>query len=196
MIQKETSLISAFLKELNSNYMFTINSQPRVNCSPSSDPIFGWGPSGGYIFQKEYIEFLIPECFARSLAEYLNKYPSISYQGINSEGREFSNVSKDSVNAVTWGIFPSQEVTQPTVVDHTAFYIWAEELFDSIKNDWLTIYEPESKSAKIVNRLYNNYYLINIVDNDFVNGDLEELMLKFISENIESIETYEETSVN
>ena len=82
MIQKETSLISFFLNELNSNYMFTINSQPRVNCSPSSDPIFGWGPTNGYIFQKEYIEFLIPEILIGPLAKHLNKYPSISYQGI------------------------------------------------------------------------------------------------------------------
>ena len=93
-------------------------------------------------------------------------------------------------------MFPSQEISQPTVVDHTAFYMWAEELFDSIKDDWLSIYESDSKSANIVNKLHKNYYLVNVVDNDFVKGDLEELMLKFISENVDNIEAYEESSVN
>ena len=191
-IKKETSFISSFLCELNDNYLFTINSQPRVNCAPSTDPIFGWDPLNGYIFQKEYIEILIPETLVAPLTNHLNRYPSISYQGINSKGREFKNILKDSVNAVTWGVFPSQEIAQPTVVDHTAFYIWAEELFDSIKLDWLPIYESESKSADIIRRLHDNYYLVNIVDNDFVKGDLEEIILKFISENQENIDNYEE----
>lgn len=194
-IQRETSFISSFLTELNKNYLFTINSQPRVNCAASNDPIFGWGPVGGYVFQKEYIEFLIPESLLISLTNHLNKYPSISYQGINSSGREIKNVLKDSVNAVTWGVFPSQEIAQPTVVDHTAFDIWAEELFDSIKIDWMQIYDSESKSAQILKRLHENYYLVNIVDNDFVNGDLEEIILKFIYENQELFDNYEQMIV-
>ena len=36
---------------------FRVNSQPRVNGVPSSDPLFGWGGAGGYVFQKAYVEF-------------------------------------------------------------------------------------------------------------------------------------------
>jgi len=100
-IQDETSVIGEFIKTLNKNYFFTVNSQPRANSVPSTDPVFGWGPAGGYVYQKAYIEFLIPKEFADLLVNFLDNYPSISYQGINSKGEQFSNVSSDSVNAVT-----------------------------------------------------------------------------------------------
>lgn len=40
--------------------LLTINSQPVANGVKSNDPVFGWGPSGGYIYQKAYYEFFIP----------------------------------------------------------------------------------------------------------------------------------------
>lgn len=48
------------LLELNRHFIFTINSQPKVNGKPSTDPVVGWGPSRGYVYQKEYLEFLLP----------------------------------------------------------------------------------------------------------------------------------------
>ena len=48
----ETSVIRDRLVHLNRNGILTINSQPNVNCCPSSDKIFGWGSPGGYVFQK------------------------------------------------------------------------------------------------------------------------------------------------
>ena len=190
-IEDETSIIGEFIRTLNKNYLFTINSQPRANSMPSSDPIFGWGPKGGYVYQKQYVEFLIPKQFVDTLVNVLDEHPSISYQGINSEGNPISNVSSDSVNAVTWGIFPNKEVVQPTVVDHTAFYMWSEELFGQIREDWLPIYGPESKSYEIIKSLHDDYYLFNLVDNDFINGTLEKIMLDYIDENLEAMEAFE-----
>lgn len=60
-LHSETSHINDFIKSLNTNYFFTTNSQPKVNGAKSTDPVFGWGPKDGYIYQKSYIEFLIPE---------------------------------------------------------------------------------------------------------------------------------------
>lgn len=48
----ETSLMKEELLRVNRQGILTINSQPNVNGKPSSDPIVGWGPSGGYVFQK------------------------------------------------------------------------------------------------------------------------------------------------
>lgn len=48
----ETSLMKEQLLRVNRLGILTINSQPNVNGKPSSDPIVGWGPSGGYVFQK------------------------------------------------------------------------------------------------------------------------------------------------
>ena len=28
---------------------------------PSSDEVFGWGPAGGYVFQKGFVEFFVNE---------------------------------------------------------------------------------------------------------------------------------------
>lgn len=190
-IQEETSVIGDFLKKLNQNYLFTVNTQPRVNSLPSDDSVFGWGPEGGYVYQKQYIEFLIPKELVEDLVAYLDKHPFVSYQGINSKGEQFCNVEKDSVNAVTWGVFPQQEVAQPTVVDHKAFYIWSEELFETISDQWMGIYEKDSTSYNVIKNLYDNYYLVNVVDNDFVKGGLEETFLKFIADHQEKINNFE-----
>ncbi|KAH9514166.1 hypothetical protein Btru_030452 [Bulinus truncatus] len=51
-IVSETSLIADKLACVNQMGVLTINSQPRVNCAPSTDPIVGWGTPNGYIYQK------------------------------------------------------------------------------------------------------------------------------------------------
>lgn len=48
----ETHLLKEQLLRVNHQGVLTINSQPPVNGRPSSDPVVGWGPSGGYVFQK------------------------------------------------------------------------------------------------------------------------------------------------
>ncbi len=52
---KETNFILAQLLKLNHLGVLTINSQPRVNGSLSTDPYVGWGPSGGFVYQKVVI---------------------------------------------------------------------------------------------------------------------------------------------
>jgi methylenetetrahydrofolate reductase (NADPH) len=59
-LQVESNHIRDMLQTLNANMLLTINSQPVANGVKSSDPVFGWGPSGGYIYQKAYYEFFIP----------------------------------------------------------------------------------------------------------------------------------------
>lgn len=48
----ETNLLKDELEKVNRRGVLTINSQPNINGKPSSDPIVGWGPAGGYVFQK------------------------------------------------------------------------------------------------------------------------------------------------
>ena len=38
-----------------------MGSQPAVNGASSSDPVFGWGPRAGYVFQKCFVEFFCEE---------------------------------------------------------------------------------------------------------------------------------------
>jgi len=56
----ESNDIRDVLVNFNKNRIFTINSQPQVNGLPSSDPVYGWGPTKGFVFQKAYFEFFIP----------------------------------------------------------------------------------------------------------------------------------------
>ena len=48
----ETSHIDQDLMLVNGHGFLTINSQPRVNGAPSTDPHVGWGGPEGYVYQK------------------------------------------------------------------------------------------------------------------------------------------------
>jgi hypothetical protein len=48
----ETGVIFEHLARLNESGFLTINSQPAVNGAPSNDPVHGWGPGSGYVYQK------------------------------------------------------------------------------------------------------------------------------------------------
>ena len=48
----ETTFLSKQLAYINGCGVLTINSQPSVNGSPSTDPVVGWGSKGGYVYQK------------------------------------------------------------------------------------------------------------------------------------------------
>ena len=106
---------------------------------------------------------------------------NISYQAINIDGDLITNLPENSVMAVTWGIFPGKEVIQPTIVDTRSFLIWKNEAFSLWMDDWASIYEAKSESYEIIKEIYDTYYLVNVVDNDYVDGD----MLQQFQEEIE-----------
>lgn len=59
----------------------------------------------------------------------------------------------------------------------------------------MTIYKSDSKSYEIIQTLHDNYYLVNVVDNDFVNGNLEKILLDFISDNQDVIKNIDPQEV-
>ena len=89
-------------------------------------------------------------------------------------------MENDDVNAVTWGVFKGKEIIQPTVVDHQAFVIWKDEAFQCWLDNWGFIYGFESPSFKYLELVHNNFFLVNVVDNDVVNGDLNGVFSDFI----------------
>jgi methylenetetrahydrofolate reductase (NADPH) len=186
-LQIETKEILEPLVKMNSNYIFTINSQPKVNGVPSTDPKFGWGPKNGFVYQKAYFEFFIPKPLLEPLIAHLNNYEMITYQAINQSNDELRNVSSDDVNAVTWGVFKAKEVIQPTVVDHTAFLIWKQEAFASWLDQWAVIYGFDTPQFHFLNKCHDSFYLVNVVDNDYITGDLNKVFLDFIDQNQELI---------
>ena len=45
-----------------------------------NDPRLGWGPPGGYVFQKAYLEFFTSEETVIALLQVLDRYPHVNFQ--------------------------------------------------------------------------------------------------------------------
>ena len=44
-----------------------------------------------------------------------------------------TNTLEDAVNAVTWGVFPGQEIVQSTIIEETSFLAWKVGLFHKVE---------------------------------------------------------------
>ncbi|XP_055966914.1 methylenetetrahydrofolate reductase (NADPH) [Sorex fumeus] len=164
----ETDLLKEQLLRVNRRGLLTINSQPPVNGRPSSDPVVGWGPSGGYVFQKAYLEFFTSRETVQALLQVLKKYElRVNYHIVDVKGENITNAPGLQPNAVTWGIFPGREVIQPTVVDPVSFMYWKDEAFALWTEQWGKLYEEGSPSRGVIQHIHDNYFLVNLVDNDF-----------------------------
>merc|ERR1719453_2239661 len=177
---KETNFIAKQLIKMNSLGLLTINSQPRVNASLSTDPYVGWGPAGGFVYQKAYTEFFCSKELLDKIVAALKYNKECSYMAVNKQGTKIGNVKEDSINAVTWGVFPAREVMQPTVVDVKSFMAWKDEAF-SLWGEWSSIYAEGSESRKLIESISDSYYLVNIVDDNFVCGDLLNNLISWIA---------------
>ena len=174
-VQSETGLISKDLVQLNASGYWTINSQPQVNGAPSTDPDVGWGGENGFVYQKAYIEFFTSKERFFKLLEKLHHSQTVTYHAVSSSGESLSNVDSKSVNAVTWGVFPGKEIIQPTVVDPDSFMTWKDEAFALWLDVWGSLYEKESRSNKLLKSIHDEFFLVNIVENDFINGNIFEI---------------------
>ncbi|KAJ9629267.1 methylenetetrahydrofolate reductase (NAD(P)H) met13 [Knufia peltigerae] len=167
-ISAEASIIKEDLLKLNKRGLLTINSQPAVDGAPSSDPVHGWGPPGGWVYQKAYLELLAFPSMIDTIIERLNANKNLTYYAVNKHGKLITNAKDEGPNAVTWGIFPNREVVQPTIVETVSFLAWKDEAF-RLGEDWAKCYPAGSASRKLVQEMMNECYLVNIVNNDFHN---------------------------
>lgn len=62
-LSPESHMILPHLLALNSVKVqhWTVGSQPAVDAAKSEDGVVGWGPRGGYVFQKAFVEFFVTE---------------------------------------------------------------------------------------------------------------------------------------
>ncbi|CAI7797335.1 unnamed protein product, partial [Closterium sp. NIES-54] len=181
-LSADSAPISAQLQELNAAGLLTINSQPAVNGAKSDDPVLGWGGPGGYIYQKAYVECFAPHDKVTTLLEKAKATPSISLMAVNLQGHVLAtgpgtpaSTTPFSANAVTWGVFPGREVVQPTVADFMSFLAWKEEAFGAWVEDWAGLYKEEDEEGtpvakKLLQEIHDTYYLVSVVDNDYVSG--------------------------
>lgn len=165
-VAKETTVIDESLSKLNDMGYLTINSQPAVDGAPSDDPVHGWGPKYGYVYQKAYLEFFCaPEQLEKLIAR-IEADPKMTYHAVNSRGDMRTNTTSDAPNAVTWGCFPHCEIIQPTIVESISFLAWKDEAFE-LGRHWALVYDPDSPARKLLQDVFDKYVLVNVVHNDF-----------------------------
>jgi len=172
----ESDVIKDKLKLLNRNGFLTINSQPCVNGVPSDHPVHGWGGPGGFVYQKAYIEFFTSPTLLAKISDFIKlKYPTLTYLAVDFKGNLQSSSLYDTehriTTAVTWGVFPGKEILQPTVVDTNSFVVWKDEAF-ALWNLWGNIYDDDSISKNLIQKVRDSYYLVSIVDNNFITGNI------------------------
>jgi methylenetetrahydrofolate reductase (NADPH) len=180
-LASEVNELKADLIDLNKRGFLTINSQPSVCGVKSSDPVFGWGPSDGYCYQKAYLEFLAPPILIEEIIRRTSKKNNMTYYAVNQAGDLRTNAPSDGPNAVTWGVFPGKEIVQPTIVEKISFLAWKDEAF-LLGSDWARCHSVASPTRHLLEDIMSNWYLVNIgkwilfgelqrlnilVDNDF-----------------------------
>lgn len=160
----------------------------------SDDAKHGWGPANGFLYQKAYFEFLIHPSMIKPLISYLEDFEDITYQAINIDGENYQNIELCcDVNAVTWGVFRGREIIQPTVVDHQAFIIWKDECLKTLSETWAPIYKPtkdkegnmvggDGDSIAFLQHCHKSFFLVNVVDNNYISGDLSKTITDFIND--------------
>ena len=193
-LNEETHTIKEQLLKLNMKGWWTVASQPAINGVRSSDPIFGWGPKNGFVFQKAFVELFLPSqdwttLHAKLISEEVA--PSVSWYASNAKGdflssdtdlsnrRPHGNGGMGSTNAVTWGAFPGKEIITPTIIEEVSFRAWAEEAF-GIWGEWGRVYTGEKgrESKKIIDGVMGDSWLVNVIHHMYVEKEeLWELLL-------------------
>ncbi|KAK3825228.1 MAG: methylenetetrahydrofolate reductase-domain-containing protein [Benniella sp.] len=204
----ETEAIKSRLVTCNERGFWTVGSQPAVNGMPSTDPSVGWGPKGGYVYQKAFLELFVgPDEVATLVQKLRTISPWITFLAASRDGDVVTNTTgdvlveqkkiaelkkicgkkldessakeKNSVdiattpgdsNAVTWGVFPGKEIIQPTVIEKVSFLAWRDEAFE-IWREWEHLYPKGSESRKLLHQIGHDYWLLNVVHNDFRDED-------------------------
>ena len=83
-----------------------------------------------------------------------------------------ANKFEDKTITVTWGVFPYKQIIQPTIVDFYSFMIWKEDAFSHWTKIWGNLYDSDSISYQLLKNIKETYYLVFIVSDDYINGDI------------------------
>ena len=172
IVQAETRVISSSLVAINRAGFLTINSQPAVNGAKSDHPDFGWGGAGGRVYQRAYLEFFTSPDHLKLLLDIIPQFPNLQLSAADCEGNQQNHNGFRGVTALTWGVFPNREVLQPTIFDTDTFLVWSQEAFQLWTSAWASLYDDESDSSALIYDMHDTYYLVAIVDNEYMDSNL------------------------
>ncbi|KAJ7928632.1 methylenetetrahydrofolate reductase-domain-containing protein [Mycena leptocephala] len=169
-LSPESLMILPYLERLTRRGWWTVGSQPAIDGASSSDEVVGWGPRAGYVFQKGFVEFFCTkadvDAMERRVRERGNGW--VHWFAGNKTGECRGNVPEGGRNAVTWGVFPGQEIAQTTIIERESFLSWKEEAF-SIWSEWASLYRPESEERRLLESVRDERWLMSILHHDYRN---------------------------
>ncbi len=58
------------------------------------------------------------------------------------------------------------------MVDPQSFLKWKDEAFELWTMAWGVLYPEGSPSRALLQQLHDTYFLVSVVDNDFIGGDI------------------------
>ncbi|KAJ2033403.1 methylenetetrahydrofolate reductase 1 [Coemansia sp. RSA 922] len=173
----ETQRIKDELVRVNRLGFWTLASQPALDGAASDDLTYGWGPRGGYIYQKAFVEcFVHTAMFPAFLSRLQSASPRITYYASNRAGDFVTNAYSGpqgdggAVTALTWGVFPGRAVVQPTLIDKMNFLAWRTEAFHTWE-EWAAVFPKDSPQELFLREMADKCWLVNVVDNEYRNAD-------------------------
>lgn len=146
---------------------WTVGSQPAADGVPSTDSTFGFGPAGGFIFQKAFVELFVGDDDKKRLIERIAHDPRVTYFAGTADPDSFeTNVTEGGVNTVTWGVFPGHEIAQPTIIEELSFRAWRDEAF-AIWREWELLHPPRSATRNLIRHVHDTRWLVTVVHHDY-----------------------------
>lgn len=85
----ESLAIISHLERLTKKNWWTVGSQPPIDGAKSSDEVVGWGPKGGYVYQKCFVEFFVEKADVDRIEKKIREQGDgwIDYFAANAEVR-------------------------------------------------------------------------------------------------------------
>ncbi|KAI0647429.1 methylenetetrahydrofolate reduct [Trametes meyenii] len=168
-LSPESLMILPNLEKLTRRGWWTVGSQPAVNGLPSTDEVVGWGPKGGYVYQKCFVEFFVEQKDVERIVKKVEEEGGgwVNFFAGNVQGEMLTNVPEGGRNAVTWGVFPGQEITQTTIIEKESFLSWKDEAF-SIWTEWASFYRPGSQERTLLEGVRDQRWLVTLIHHDYM----------------------------
>ncbi|KAJ2745451.1 methylenetetrahydrofolate reductase (NAD(P)H) met13 [Coemansia sp. BCRC 34301] len=171
----ETQRIRSELERVNRLGFWTLASQPALDGVRSDDVTHGWGPRGGYVYQKAFVEcFVLQAQFPLFLSRLQDAAPRITYYAANRAGDFVTNAyageDESAVTALTWGVFPGRPVVQPTRIDKMNFLAWRTDAFHTW-TEWAAVFPSGSLQEAFLSATADACWLVNVVDNEYQCND-------------------------
>jgi len=171
-LSSETLTILPELLSVTRKGWWTVGSQPAVDGARSDDELVGWGPHGGWVYQKAFVEFFAEEGDVLRIETALAKESKGLVTFFAADGADGfkTNIGREGRNTVTWGVFPGHEIEQSTIIERESFLAWKEEAFE-MWYQWALTFSPDSAERRCIDDVRTNRWLISIVHHDYKNAD-------------------------